>query len=120
MENIAVMTYVLQLTQAMALKQLLPANAKRKRVQLYNSSAVGTGSTVYVGAATGQKGNAGGTLTRGALDNTNGWPLGEEVVQSPEGYYKLRANVLELFTKAAIYGRAYTADAQVTIIEETN
>ena len=84
-------------------------NPRRLRIQLFNATAVGTGSTVYVGKATDVDGND--------LAATNGWPLNEEAVAAGEGW-KLPANVLELHTRDEIYGLAVDADATVKFIEE--
>lgn len=94
-------------------KVLLPANPKRLRVQMYDSGV--SGSVVYVGDAKDVDGND--------LSEDNGWPLREErvVLYNPndsDHYFKFLANMLELFTKDAIYGRAYTADGTVRFIEE--
>jgi hypothetical protein len=88
---------------------LLEANQKRIRALMFNASALGTGSTVYVGDATDVDGND--------LAAANGWPL-NEIVEAGGGGWKLAANVLETFTQAAIYGLAAGADATVKIYEE--
>ena len=73
--------------------QIRPACATRRRIQMFNATAIGTGSTVYVGAATDVDG--------ADLAAANGWPLNETAIAPGEGW-KVLANVLELFTKAAI------------------
>lgn len=101
-------------TQAAGVIVLRAANPRRRRIQLFNATDAGTGSTVYVGDEVDYQGND--------LDETNGWPLSEEVIYETAGdivpIFKLPASVLELFTKDAIYGMAAGADAEVRFIEE--
>lgn len=88
---------------------LLEANPHRNRVLMFNATVIGTGSTVYVGDATDVDG--------ADLAAANGWPLNEDVEAAANGW-KLGANVLELFTKAGVYGLATGADATVKMVEE--
>jgi len=83
------------------------ANPKRLRIQLFNATTVGTGSTVYVGDSVDVNGDA--------LAAGNGWPLNEEAVAAGEGW-KLPANVLELHTKDDIYGLASGANATLKLV----
>ena len=89
--------------------EILEKNARRVRVLMFNATAEGTGSTVYVGNSVDHGNNV--------LAAANGWPLNEERVAAGEGW-KLPANVLELFTQDAVHGLAAGADATVKIIEE--
>jgi len=100
---------VVSLAVADGVSLIRAANPKRVRIQLFNATAEGTGSTVYVGNSTDVDGND--------LAATNGWPLNETTVAAGEGW-KLPANVLELHTKDDIYGLAAGADATVKFIEE--
>ena len=92
--------------------RIRPANPKRLRIQLFNATAPGTGSTVYAGAKTDVDG--------GDLAAANGWPLNEayEYTADTDPSFKQLANVLELFTRGAIYGLASGADATLRFIEE--
>ena len=100
------------LTVAAGVTAIRPATPTRRRIQLFNATAAGTGSTVYVGHNTDVNG--------AALAAANGWPLSEEYEEAGNHYYKIPANILELFTKDAIYGLAVGANATVKFIEEVN
>lgn len=101
------------ITVAQGVRVILPANPKRLRVQMFNAAIAG--STVYVGDNVDVGNNA--------LAANNGWPLHEDrvIVYNPNGddhYFKFLANVLELFTKDAVYGLAVGATGIVKMIEE--
>jgi len=97
------------LTVAGGVTLVRAANPKRLRIQLFNATAEGTGSTIYVGDSVDVNGDA--------LAAGNGWPLNEATVAAGEGW-KLPANILELRTKDDIYGLAAGADATLKFIEE--
>lgn len=97
------------ITVAQGVREILEANPRRLRVLMYNSAAAG--STVYVGDSVDVNGNA--------LAETNGWPLTEDrIVALNADHQKLLANILELFTQDAVYGRAYVGTGVIRMIEE--
>lgn len=100
---------VVDITMADGVSVVLEANPARLRVLMFNSTAMGTGSIIYVGDRVCAAG--------AALAAANGWPLNETEEAGANGW-KLGANVLELFTKDTVYGLATVADGHIKMIEE--
>lgn len=100
---------VVDLDMADGVAQILEGNPARLRVLMFNSTGLGSGSTVYVGDRVDVDG--------AALAAANGWPLNVDVEAGGNGW-KIPANVLELFTKDEVYGLAIGADSNIKMIEE--